>query len=250
VKEWKNNTSNTTQKNSENTAVKNKRVIRAEDVVFKIQKKTQIDEPDSKDSKYKNIFALTNKQKKLVYEIRYKSYISNSSINPQSNPVFLDEYDKKDNCPSFLLHYSNLAIASIRPCIYLPEIGWTRIPGLDVFKNEIDQHIGLDKRIVESNKFVILPEYQQESRQAKFYLFKNIFNSADLIDADYIVTAVRAEHTRFYKLLFFNPISEEKKYPHLNFKTVLLACPFRAVMSSFYQDKNNPSYKVLKKFVK
>ncbi len=96
---------------------------------------------------------------------------------------------------------------------------------MEVFKEELEAHIGYDSPFVEANKFVIDPSFQQCSCvKVRFNMFRNIVEEAFSLDARSIVIAVRPEHIKFYRMLYFYPVSEEKHYPHLAFKTVLLVC--------------------------
>ncbi|MFC1617275.1 hypothetical protein ACFL2K_03545, partial [Candidatus Margulisiibacteriota bacterium] len=194
---------------------------------------------------YINKEAIAKEEKRLIYSIRYQAYLGNNSIKKQENPFFQDKYDQKDNCRPYLCYLNKKPISSIRSCIYLPEKSWLEIPALDVFPEEIEKHIGLNKIFVESNKFTLLPGYQNKQIMNMICLFKNIMKNAIEYKADYIITAVRARHIRFYEKMFFSPISEEKSYPHLNFKTVLLSCDFRRYYEQFYEESKRNIFKVM-----
>lgn len=159
-----------------------------------------------------------------VYSLRYKSYSEGNYIPKTSSKKFMDGFDAKSNCKSFLTYYDNALIGSIRACTYVPDVG-LEVPVMEVFDSEIKNSIGYDTPFVEANKFVIDPGFQSKGGvKARFNLFRNIVEEAISSEADSIVIAVRAEHIKFYKMLYFSAVSEEKSYPHLSFKTVLLVC--------------------------
>ena len=160
----------------------------------------------------------------IVYSMRYRSYSARDYIDKNSSRKFMDEYDLMPNCTSYLTFLGKKAIGSIRACVFTPEEGF-RIPAMEVFEKEIEEHLGFDEPFVESNKFVIAPDFQKRGGvKARFYLFRKIIEKAIESNAPNIITAVRAEHIKFYKMLYFVPISDSKRYPHLSFDTVLLVC--------------------------
>jgi hypothetical protein len=102
------------------------------------------------------------------------------------------------------------------------------LPAFEVYKEEIEKEMGLDKVIVESNRFVIDPK-EVDSK----YLFKVPFRFIILnilkFDADYIITAVRPKHVPLYRrFLCMEPISEPKKYPGINVEMIMMAGDCRA----------------------
>ncbi|MCG8416537.1 MAG: hypothetical protein MJE77_01180 [Proteobacteria bacterium] len=156
--------------------------------------------------------------------MRYLSYSADDYIEKNDAKIFRDEFDLKPNCQSYLTYYEGTAIGSIRSCTYQPGKEYD-IPVFDVFINEIKDSIGLADTIIEANKFVVDPAFRKRGgAQARFSIYKNITDSIDDNDAKYLVAGVRAEHVKFYRLLNFEQASEERAYPHVNFKTVLMIC--------------------------
>ena len=125
---------------------------------------------------------------------------------------------------SFLTYFGSELVGSIRACLYDP-VQDIEIPAMEIFDRELREHVGYDSPFVEANKFVVSPEFQRRGgANARLNIYKNIYLTAIEQGADRMVIAVRAGHVRFYKMLGFRAISDIKRYPHLNFKTVLLAC--------------------------
>lgn len=159
-----------------------------------------------------------------VCALRYESYIADNYIEPNDTKRFFDEYDHKPNCQSFLTYCNGDVVGTLRACLYQPGSEHI-VPAMDIFYQEIEKEVGLDRPFVESNKFVIAPAFQRRGgTRARLGLMKNIVNTAMSNKAETIVTAVRAEHLRFYKYFSFFPISDEKRYQNLKFETVLVAC--------------------------
>ncbi len=159
-----------------------------------------------------------------VYSLRYKSYSEEGYIDKCSSKKFMDEYDSMPNCTSYLTYSDKEIIGSIRSCVYTPG-SELYIPVMDVFKREMDEHVDMTKPVIETNKFVIDPRFQRRGGvKARLAMFQNIFLEALEHKAESIVIAVRPEHVKFYKIMYFSQISEAKSYPLLSFDTVLLKC--------------------------
>ena len=159
-----------------------------------------------------------------VCALRYESYIADDYIEPNDTKRFFDKYDHQANCQSFLTYCNGEVLGTIRACVYEPGSKQI-IPAMEIYAPEIEAEVGLDQAFVESNKFVISPAFQRRGgTRARLGLMKNIINTALSHDAKTIVTAVRAEHLRFYKYFSFVPISDPKHYQHLKFEAALVAC--------------------------
>jgi hypothetical protein len=159
-----------------------------------------------------------------VYGMRYRSYSAEGYIKENSSLKFIDEYDGKPNSICFLAYHRSNVVGSIRACVYDPAKGLD-IPIMECFGKELKNAIGYDSRFLEPNKFVIDPQFQRRGGiQARFLLLGSAVEEAARQNAEHIVVAVRTEHIKFYQMFGGKLASEEKAYPHLNFKTVLMIC--------------------------
>jgi hypothetical protein len=158
-----------------------------------------------------------------VYSMRYRSYSTEGYIEENSSLKFIDEYDNKPNSTCFLLYNQNKAVGSIRTCVFDP-LDRLAIPVMEVFDQEIRNDIGYDSTFVEVNKFVIDPSFQRKGGvEARMQLIGSAVEEVIRRNASSLLLAVRPAHVRFYKMFGCNPISDAKSYPHLSFKTVLMA---------------------------
>lgn len=179
-----------------------------------------------KESYRNDYYSVTAKGPMLdrVYSMRYKSYSAEGYIENNSSLKFIDEYDDKPNSTCFLAYHRNQVIGSIRACVYEPSKG-LNIPIMDCFEKELRNTIGYDGIFLEPNKFVIDPQFQRKGGiHARFLLLGTAVEHAVRKNAANIVVAVRTEHIKFYQMFGGKLASEEKSYPHLNFKTVLMIC--------------------------
>lgn len=159
-----------------------------------------------------------------VYSMRYRSYSAEGYIEENSSQKFIDEYDNTPNSTCFLAYHRSSVVGSIRACVFNPSQG-LNIPIMECFEKEIRNSIGYDGIFLEPNKFVVDPQFQRRGGiQARFLLLGTAVEEAARQNADNIVVAVRPEHIKFYQMFGGKLASEEKSYPHLNFKTVLMIC--------------------------
>ena len=158
-----------------------------------------------------------------VFGLRYESYVEQGYISKNTNKLFMDEYDSRPSCTSFLTLHNNNPIGSIRCCIYNPD-DERPVPIMEVFDKEIAHTIGYDNPFMELNKLVVSPAFQRQGGvEARFMILENAARHALEKGIKCGVIAVRDEHVRYYHALFgFKQASESKSYPLLNFKTTLM----------------------------
>ncbi len=158
-----------------------------------------------------------------VYSMRYRSYSEEGYIEKDPSCKFMDEYDSRANCTSYILYKESKAVASIRVCLYDP-LEAMDVPVMSVYDEEIKASIGYNSRFIEINKFVVDPEFQRKGGlEARFQIFKLLADVVTDVQAKSLLVAVRPAHIKFYRMLKCRPVSEVKAYPYLNFKTILLA---------------------------
>ena len=187
----------------------------------------------------------TDAKTKAIFELRYTAYLDKASIRENADRMFSDPYDGAPNCHSFIEYVEGMPAGSIRACVYEPQKPHLIIPAQELFADEMEQHIGHDTCVVESNKFVVHPMFQNKAMRLKFTLFKNVFDKALEIGADYLVTSPRATQVDFYRSMQFEPISGIKRSLALDFDVVLMACNLKKARKLVNTD---PKYKTLRRF--
>lgn len=174
-----------------------------------------------------NPFALhpceTSQKMSDAVKLRYLAYKNVGAIDENAAAEFKDKYDLQLNTKTCIVYEGNTPVASSRACIYSEAHHFLPIPAFEVYRQEIEKEIGLDKMIIESNRFVIHPE-KVDSK----YLFKLPFRFIILnvikFSSDYIITAVRAKHVPVYRrFLGLEPISASRQYPGINVEMILMA---------------------------
>ncbi|MBL7810259.1 MAG: hypothetical protein JNN28_20725 [Saprospiraceae bacterium] len=167
-----------------------------------------------------------------VARLRYQCYRSVDAIGENEHQEFQDRYDAQTNTKSCMVYEDDQLVGSIRACVYAAELGHLNIPAFEVYKDDIQRVIGLDKVIVESNRFVITQE-KADSKSLFKIPFRFIVLNINKFDADYVITAVREKHVPLYqRFLTMEPISQPKKYPGIDVDMVLMAGNCKKGMSA------------------
>ena len=165
--------------------------------------------------------AHTPAMRNIVYRLRYRAYTA-AGVELQSNDgYFSDKFDDCPNCVSHVLVQNGTVIGSIRAnrCTGENE----SVGAQEAYTNEIAAAIGAGQTYVESNRFVVAPDFDKRSLVPLKTLFRGIALHAALIDADWIITAVRARHVAFYqRILQMEQLSKPKPYPLLTGEFALM----------------------------
>lgn len=157
-----------------------------------------------------------------MFSLRYRSYLRDAYIAEDASGQFRDAYDECEACWSWLAYRDQRSVGSIRACLHDPARGLTA-PAARVYPAEVQAFLGESTRWLEANKFVVDPHHQGPSAvRARWVLFRAFMDKAVETVASALVAAVRPEHVRFYRRLSFEPVSTARRYPDLNFETVLV----------------------------
>lgn len=164
----------------------------------------------------------TEQELSQATRLRYLAYSNAEAIDVNTDEDFRDAYDARPNSRTCLVYEDDAPVASVRACVYSREHDFLHIPALEVYRDDIEREIGLDKTIIESNRFVIDPA-KVDSKQLFKIPFRFIILNALKFESDYVVTAVRPRHAPLYRrLLNMEPISEPKRYPGINVDMVMM----------------------------
>lgn len=157
-----------------------------------------------------------------AFQLRYRAYRNVGAIDENAEALFRDQYDLMPNSQTGIVYEENVAVASVRACIYSPEHQFLQVPGLEVYRDDIDKSIGLDKVIIESNRLVIDPA-KVDSKELFKIPFRFIILHALKFNADYVMAAVRAKHVPVYqRFLGMHSVSTPKKYPGINVDMIMM----------------------------
>lgn len=163
----------------------------------------------------------------IAYHLRYRAYLHADAIEPNAHELCTDPFDEQENSRTFLIWYEGQPVASVRSLTWSADFQWQSTPSLEYFKEEVTEHLGINIPLLESNRYVVDPDFNgRKSLTAQMLLFR-IQTLGSLADqCDYVITAVRPRHVRFYeRFMNFYPISGVKSASEVKFPIQLLATP-------------------------
>ena len=165
----------------------------------------------------------------LAYQLRYKAYRSVDGIPENPAGIATDNYDAQANARTHLIWYEGQPVASVRSLIWSAKYDWMGTTCVDAYRTAVDAEFGPGVPLLESNRYVVDPEFTGRKSLTTQYLLFRIQAISCLFDrCQYVITAVRTKHIPFYKrLMGFYPISEPTQVPGFQFETILLATPYR-----------------------
>lgn len=163
----------------------------------------------------------------IAYNLRYRSYRSVDAIPVNDQQIFTDKYDAQENVRTYLIWHEGQPVASVRSLTWSATYNWAPTDSIVLFEEEIAQHIGLNTPVLESNRYVVDPEFKgRKSLMAQMLLFRIQAIGSRIDNCEYVITAVRPRHASFYKrFMNFEPISEELAIEQVAFPIQLLATP-------------------------
>jgi hypothetical protein len=165
----------------------------------------------------------TEKELSDVIKLRYISYRNVEAIEENAEGIFKDKYDPMANSISCMVREGNAPVASVRACIYNKELDFLTLPAFEVYSQEIEKELGLGKKLIEANRFVIHPG-KMDAKDLFKIPFRFIILNALKFKCDHIMAAVRPKHVPLYRrVLDMEPISTPKKYPGINVNMILMA---------------------------
>jgi hypothetical protein len=171
-----------------------------------------------------------------IYALRYQAYRRVDAIAANPAERFSDAYDHKPNAMPYLLLAGDRPVGSIRACVYRPGEDFG-LPSFETYPQEIASQIGLDKRIVESSRFVFADEAFDVTLDMQYHLYRMIAANALVHEADWVITAMRRRHVPIYRRLFgAQRLSDPKPYYGLRDEMVLCGGPFSSFADACNRD--------------
>lgn len=164
---------------------------------------------------------------RLAYNLRYRAYRSVDAIPANAQEIFTDQYDEQENVRTYLIWHEGQPVASVRSLTWSSAYNWAPTDSTVLFKNDIEQRLGLDTPVLESNRYVVDPEFKgRKSLMAQMLLFRIQALGSQIDNCQHVITAVRPRHASFYKrFMNFEPISAEITVEKVSFPIQLLATP-------------------------
>lgn len=187
---------------------------------------------------------LRQDSKNTAFHLRYRAYLAVDAISGNPEELLYDEYDFQDNARIFLVWFRGKPVATVRSCVFSDRYNWLPTEGVNYFRESLEQKLGDNTRLLESNRFAVDPDFQgRQSLVARFLLFRAHGLNAAAHNCSHIITSVRDNHRAFYlRFLGMPAFSENPIYiPWANAEVYLLANKTEACLENILK-RGMPDY--------
>jgi len=156
-----------------------------------------------------------------VFELRYRSYRRDDSIELSPSERFSDLFDTMPNHFSFLQSEGEDSIATVRVGVVQPKCNWVESPARRVYGNHPAFQAFANDSYVEASRLCFAPLAR---RDGFISLLGNVAALAEFHRVRWVLACPRVEHVSVYQHLFgFQPCAEPRTYYGVKFETQLMA---------------------------
>lgn len=163
-----------------------------------------------------------------IFRLRYRAYLREGAIRPNSQMRFADEYDRLENCYIFGLYHEDRLISSIR--VHVISAKFPYGPALGVFPEIVQPMLDSGKTVIDPTRFVIDEVAAAEFPDLPFLTLRVACMASEYFGADYCLATVRTEHGAFYRRVFKSKLlCKPRPYPSLEQPICLLRADVKSI---------------------
>jgi hypothetical protein len=169
--------------------------------------------------------AETEAERTAIYRLRYRAYLKEGAIEPNSLGIVSDRYDILPNSWVFGIFFEGKLASSLRITVASPE--HPACPSMDVFPDFLQTWLASGKVIVDPTRFVADPDYANRVPELAYLTLRMAYVACEHFHAHIGLATVRAEHQAFYRRVFMHQsVSEPRNYPGLKKPIAMMAVEF------------------------
>jgi len=157
--------------------------------------------------------AETNAERDAIYRLRYRAYLKEGAIEPNSSGTVTDRYDNLANSWVLGIFFEDVLTSSLRITVASPK--HTDCPSMDVFPDFVRPWLATEKVIVDPTRFVADPLRANHLPELAYLTLRLAYVACEHFHADIGLATVRAEHQAFYRRFFMDTLSPPRPYPGL-----------------------------------
>lgn len=163
-----------------------------------------------------------------VYRLRYEAYRREDFIPFNSQQVTHDEFDALDNCYCFGVHIDGRLVSSLRFHVVTPE--QPHSPCMSVWPDVLEPMLEAGKSFIDPGRFTADLDASLAYPALPYLTLRLAAMACEYFPVRYCMSAVRPEHTAFYKRIFgARPLGEQRVYANLAFPMQLYAAEVPAI---------------------
>jgi len=157
-----------------------------------------------------------------VYRLRYEAYRREDFIPINSQGVTHDEFDELPNCFCFGVYIDNLLVSSLRFHVVTPEQPTS--PCMSVWPDVLGPILDKGQSFIDPGRFTADFDASLAYPALPYLTLRLAAMACEYFPVRYCMSAVRPEHTAFYKRIFgASPLGDERSYANLSFPMQLYA---------------------------
>jgi hypothetical protein len=151
-----------------------------------------------------------------VYRLRYEAYRREGFIPVNSQQVTHDEFDALPNCHCFGVYIEGQLASSLRFHVVTPEQPYS--PCMSVWPDVLQPLLDRGESFIDPGRFTADFELSLAYPALPYLTLRLAAMACEYFPVRYCMSAVRPEHTAFYRRVFSaRPLGEERIYANLAF---------------------------------
>jgi hypothetical protein len=173
-------------------------------------------------------------EKEEIYNLRYRAYLNEGAIAPNTDQRLADRYDNLPNSWIFGIYLDGHLTSSVRISLATPDNRET--PAVEAFPDLLEPELANGKVIVDPNRFVADPVRRTKYPQLPYVTLRLAYVACEHFNADIGTATVRKEHQAFYRRVFLHqPLCLPRPYPTLTKPLCLMAVDYPKLRDRVFQ---------------
>jgi hypothetical protein len=165
---------------------------------------------------------LPSEQFDPVYRLRYEAYRREDFIPVNSQQVTRDEFDDLPNCYCFGVYIDGMLVSSLRFHVVTPSA--PQSPCMSVWPDVLSPLLDQGQCFIDPGRFTADFEASLAFPALPYLTLRLAAMACEYFPVRYCMSAVRPEHTAFYKRIFgATVLGDERTYKNLAFPMQLYA---------------------------
>ncbi|KKB07754.1 N-acyl amino acid synthase FeeM domain-containing protein [Devosia chinhatensis] len=151
-----------------------------------------------------------------VYRLRYEAYRREDFIPVNSQQVTRDEFDDLPNCYCYGVYVSGQLASSLRFHVVTPQHPYS--PCMSVWPDVLAPILERGQSFIDPGRFTADFDLSLAYPALPYLTLRLAAMACEYFPVRYCMSAVRPEHTAFYKRIFgASPLGEQRSYANLAF---------------------------------
>lgn len=135
-----------------------------------------------------------------IYRLRYRSYLASGMITEMPSRMVTDEYDDLSNSYRFGIFIDGELASTIR--IHHVHREMPVSPSVTVFSDELKPRVAAGETFVDPSRFAAESDFSRAFKALPYVTLRLAVAASAYFDVDYCLTAIKPEHTGFYRRIF------------------------------------------------